>query len=80
VPIEAVAYFWDHELVAYRRMRDPGYRRQQWEDRRAPHVAPVNALVDRLQELPGMAGVPYVAPVYGGVKGTCSLRRARSWT
>ena len=48
-------------------MRDPAYRRQQWEDRWAPHVAPVNALVDRLSADPGQAGVPYVAPVYGGV-------------
>jgi hypothetical protein len=58
---------WDHGAVAYRRMRDPKYRRQQWEDRWAPHVAPVNALVDRLRADAGKAGVPYVAPVYGGV-------------
>jgi uracil-DNA glycosylase len=32
-----------------------------------PHIAPVNALVDRLRAEPGKAGVPYVAPVYGGV-------------
>jgi hypothetical protein len=53
--------------MAHRRMRDAEYRQQQWDQRWAPHVAPVNALVDQLGALPGQAGAPYVAPVYGGV-------------
>src|SRR6266516_1974736 len=53
--------------MAYRRMRDPVYRQQQWDGRRAPHIAPVNALVDALMVLPGKGSVPYVAPVYGGI-------------
>jgi len=48
-------------------MRDPEYRQQQWDDRWAPHVAPINALVDELKASSGQAGVPYVAPIYGGV-------------
>jgi len=48
-------------------MRDPQYRQQQWDDRWAPHIAPVNALVDELIASSGQAGVPYVAPIYGGV-------------
>ena len=44
----AVAGSCDHELVAYRRMRDPQFRQQQAGNLRAPHVAPVNALVDEL--------------------------------
>jgi hypothetical protein len=48
-------------------MRDPRYRQQQWDDRWALHVAPVNALVDELGAASGQAGVPYVAPIYGGV-------------
>jgi hypothetical protein len=48
-------------------MRDPQYRQQQWDGRRAPHVAPVNALADRLAAASGQVAVPYVAPVSGGV-------------
>lgn len=48
-------------------MRDPGFRQQQLDARRAPHVAPVNALVDELIEPAGRGWVPYVAPLYGGV-------------
>lgn len=53
--------------MAHRQMRDEKYRQQQWDDRRAPHIAPINALVDQLMVAPGQAGIPYVAPVYGGV-------------
>ena len=53
--------------MAHRQMRDQKYRQQQWGDRRAPHIAPINTLVDQLMVAPGQAGVPYVAPVYGGV-------------
>ncbi len=48
-------------------MRDPQFRRQQIDDLRAPHIAPVNALVDELTDPAGRGWVPYVAPVYGGV-------------
>jgi hypothetical protein len=48
-------------------MRDLRFRQQQWDSRRAPHIAPINVLVDELMASPGQAGVPYVAPVYGGV-------------
>jgi len=57
----------DHELVAHRRMRDPKFRQQQVAGLRAPHIAPVNALVDELIDPSGRGWVPYVAPVYGGV-------------
>jgi uracil DNA glycosylase superfamily protein len=49
-------------------MRDPQYRQEQWEGRWAPRVAPINQLVDQLVAGSGQLGVPYVAPVYGGVK------------
>jgi hypothetical protein len=48
-------------------MRDPQFRQQQFDDLRAPHIAPVNALVDELTDPAGRGWVPYVAPVYGGV-------------
>jgi hypothetical protein len=48
-------------------MRDPQFRQQQVDGLRAPHVAPVNALVDELISPSGRGWVPYVAPVYGGV-------------
>jgi len=56
-----------HDPVAHRRMRDPEFRQQQIDGLRAPHVAPVNALVDELIDPSGRGWVPYVAPVYGGV-------------
>ena len=48
-------------------MRDPRFRQQQLDALRAPHVAPVNALVDELIDPAGRGWVPYVAPLYGGV-------------
>jgi Uracil DNA glycosylase superfamily len=48
-------------------MRDPQFRQQQLDGVRAPHIAPVNALVDELIDPSGRGWVPYVAPVYGGV-------------
>lgn len=48
-------------------MRDPQFRQQQLDGLRAPHIAPVNALVDELTDPCGRGWVPYVAPVYGGV-------------
>ena len=47
-------------------MRDPQFRQEQVDGVRAPHVAPINTLVDELSDL-GRGYVPYVAPVYGGV-------------
>jgi hypothetical protein len=54
--------------VAHRRMRDPQFRHQQEDGLRAPHIAPVNALIDELIDPSGRGWVPYVAPVYGGVE------------
>lgn len=54
-------------LVTHRRMSDPQFRQQQKDGVRAPHVAPINALVDELNDPPGRGWVPYVSPDYGGV-------------
>jgi hypothetical protein len=48
-------------------MRDPQFRQQQVDDLRAPHIAPVNALVDELTDPGGRGWVPFVALVYGGI-------------
>jgi hypothetical protein len=48
-------------------MRDPQFKQQQLDGLRAPHVAPINALVDELIDSSGRGWVPYVAPCYGGV-------------
>jgi hypothetical protein len=48
-------------------MRDPVFRQRQVDGLRAPHIAPVNALVDELTDPSGRGLVPYLAPVYGGV-------------
>jgi hypothetical protein len=53
--------------MAHRRMRDPWFRQQQEANLRAPHVAPVNALVDELIDTAGRGWVPYISPLYGGV-------------
>jgi len=54
-------------MPRHRRMADPSFRRQQWEDRYAPHVEPINRLVDRLREERGDR-IPYMAPHYGGTE------------
>jgi hypothetical protein len=54
-------------LVAHRRMSDPQFRQQQRDGVRAPHVTPINALVDELNDPSGRGWVPYVSPGYGGV-------------
>lgn len=46
---------------------DLQFRQQQLDGLRAPHIAPVNALVDELINPSGRGWIPYVAPVYGGV-------------
>lgn len=53
--------------MTHRRMSDPRFREQQKSGVRAPHVAPINALVDELNDPSGRGWVPYVSPDYGGV-------------
>ena len=53
--------------MAHRRMSDPRFRQQQKDGVRAPRVAPINALVDELNDPFGRGWVPYVSPDYGGV-------------
>lgn len=48
-------------------MADPEFRQQQWDDRYALHIAPVNEYVDELREV-GRGWAPYVAPLHGGVE------------
>jgi hypothetical protein len=57
-------------------MTDPRFRRQQLDGLRLPHIAPVNELVDELNEPGGRGRVPYLAPAYGGVAARllCVLR------
>lgn len=50
-----------------RRMRDRVYRAEQWRDRYAPNVEPINRLVDELGAQGGVGRPPYVAPMYHGV-------------
>ena len=52
----------------HRKARSPEFRREQWDQRFAPHVAPINQLVDALiVERPG-SWMPYVAPYHGGTQ------------
>ncbi|MEQ3553916.1 uracil-DNA glycosylase [Pseudonocardia nematodicida] len=48
-------------------MSDARYRERQWRDRYAPHVAPINQLVDELGTRDEAGHPPYVAPMYRGV-------------
>jgi hypothetical protein len=50
-----------------RRMADPEFRAEQDRDRYAPHVRPVNELVDDLRDQDGRGWMPHVAPLHGGV-------------
>jgi len=52
-----------------RRMADPGFRHEQERDLYAPHVRPINELVDDLRTQ-GRGFVPYVAPLHGGTEAT----------
>lgn len=54
-------------LVAHRQVRDPQLRQQQEDGLQAPHVAPINALIDELIDRSGWGWVPFVAPVHDGV-------------
>jgi len=51
----------------HRRMADPAFRQSQLDAVYAPHVEPINRLVDRLRDEVTRSWVPYVAPDYGGV-------------
>ena len=53
--------------MAHRRMADLKFQRDQWDQRYVPHIRPVNQLVDHLVREHGTS-MPYVAPLYGGVK------------
>lgn len=53
-----------------RRMADEDFRRDQEQHAFDPHMAPVNALVDRLSDPDGREWMPYVAPMHGGVDAT----------
>ncbi|WP_121191619.1 uracil-DNA glycosylase [Motilibacter peucedani] len=44
------------------------FRQAQERDRYAPHVRPVNELVDRLRDRDGRGWMPHVAPWHGGVE------------
>jgi hypothetical protein len=48
-------------------MSDSSYRDEQWANRYAPHVAPINRLVDNLGTQVDAGPPPYVAPMYRGV-------------
>lgn len=50
-------------------MADPKFQSQQWSERYAPHIAPVNRYVDELREQ-GRGWAPYVAPLHGGTDAT----------
>lgn len=47
-------------------MRDPEFRRAQWERRYDAHIAPINRYVDELRAA-GRGWAPYVAPLHGGI-------------
>lgn len=48
-------------------MSNARYRAEQWADRYAPHVEPINRLVDELGSTGDGPTPPYVAPMYRGV-------------
>ena len=45
-------------------MADAAFRAAQWDQRFAPHIAPINEYVDRIR---AKEWAPYVAPLHGGV-------------
>ena len=51
-----------------RAMADLEFRRQQWEQRYAPHVAPINRWIDELRNPYDRGWLPYVAPLHGGTE------------
>src|SRR5258708_3149377 len=54
-------------LVA-RRMADGKFRLEQHQPRYAPHVRPINEMVDGLRDQDGRGWMPHVAPWHGGVQ------------
>ncbi len=50
--------------MTHRRRQDSAFRQAMWEQRFAPHVGPINRLVNTLSTV-GRT-MPYVAPNYGG--------------
>lgn len=59
--------------MPHRRMRDPAFRQSQLDDVYAPHVEPINRLVDRLRDVDGRGWMPHIAPIYGGVNASILL-------
>ncbi|MBA9004224.1 uracil-DNA glycosylase [Thermomonospora cellulosilytica] len=51
-----------------RLMADEGFRAERQRNRYAPHVRPINELVDALREQDGRGWMPYVAPWHGGIR------------
>ncbi|MCX5124605.1 uracil-DNA glycosylase [Streptomyces sp. NBC_00347] len=47
-------------------MRDEAFRLTQEKERYAPHVRPINEMVDALRDPEGRGWMPYVAPLHGG--------------
>lgn len=51
-----------------RRMREVAFRAEQEQGRYAPHVRPINEMVDRLRQPEGRGWMPHVAPWHGGAE------------
>ncbi|MCQ9179259.1 uracil-DNA glycosylase [Streptomyces sp. IBSBF 2953] len=51
-----------------RRMREAAFRAEQEQGRYAPHVRPINEMVDTLRQPEGRGWMPYVAPWHGGAE------------
>jgi Uracil DNA glycosylase superfamily len=49
-------------------MRDPLFQEDQRAQLMAPHIKPINQLVNRLSGLDGRGWMPHVAPIHGGTK------------
>ena len=45
-------------------MADADFRASQWDQRYAPHIAPINEYIDSIRE---PKWLPYVAPMHGGI-------------
>ena len=50
-----------------RRMRDAEFKASQFARQSDPHIASINAFVDRLTDPDGRGWLPKVAPMHGGV-------------
>ncbi|MFJ7591314.1 uracil-DNA glycosylase [Streptomyces sp. NPDC097617] len=56
------------EETMARRMCEEAFRMEQERGRYAPHVRPINEMVDALREQDGRGWMPHVAPWHGGVE------------